>query len=122
MKSEDHPKIQGLPASWQANLREKLRHEFGNADILLSPLRDESGVVAILPIQKDNRCNARIIEKSGATRCALEIPGEFRDGAGFYDAYYVSDELTAIFVTRSRDVAFVIDEESGRVIRSYETR
>lgn len=51
-----------------------------------------------------------------------EVPTGFEQGLGFADAYYVNDQLTAIFVTSARDFAFVIDESSGRVIRTYETR
>lgn len=120
--SESPSKIEKLPASWQSNLREKLRREFGDLEILLTTLSDESGAIAIFPVRVNQSCNAQIIEKTGETRCSIEIPGDLLDGIGFHDAYYVAEELTAIFVTKYRDFACVIDEKSGKIIRSYETR
>lgn len=91
-------------------------------EIVVTALRDGSGAVVVLPIGKTDVRNAQIVDASGTCRAKLEVPIGFEQGLGFADAYYVNDQLTAIFVTTARDFAFVIDESSGNVIRTYETR
>jgi hypothetical protein len=104
------------------NIRSILQQQHGGKDILLTRLLDGSGAVAVFPIGENGINNAQIIETAGRVRCEVEVPSEFRHGLGFHDAYYVNGELTAIFVVPGRDFAFVINENTGRVIRSYETR
>ncbi|WP_425618825.1 hypothetical protein NA78x_002541 [Anatilimnocola sp. NA78] len=123
MQSDDVPKPAGLlSASWLQLVKAKLQREADKENILVAKLNDDSGVIVVFPIEKNGFSNAQIINSTGTVRCQLEIPYEFRNGHGFWDAYYVQGELTAILLTPGRDFAFVIDEQTGCVLRSYETR
>jgi hypothetical protein len=119
----------GLPAKldeadpmWLEPLRRVLQEKAGAERLLLTALRDGTGAIAVFPLEKRGEPNARIVDCSGAVRCNLEIPSEFRNGTCYYDAYYVQGELTAVFSLPGRDFACVIDEKTGKVLRSYETR
>lgn len=103
-------------------IRGSLEQEYGSGQVVVTKLHDDSGVIAVLPMRADGEVNAQIHNVTGDIRCEIEIPESFRGGNGFADAYYVNGELTVIFVRPGRDFAFVVDEKSGRVIRSYETR
>jgi len=111
-----------LPASWFSQVRATLEREAEGAKLVITKLRDESGVVVVFPWRGNGVSNAKIVDRDGKVRCDLEIPQTYRDGIGFWDVYYVKDELTAIYVTNQGDFAFVIDEKSGGVLRTYETR
>lgn len=117
-----HPKRIAFTTSFMDSIRKALVQQYDGGQIVLTKLRDGSGAIAVLPMREDGKGNARIYNTSGNVRCEIEIPHCFRGGIGFSDAYYVNDELTAIFVTPGRDFAFVIDEKSGNAIRTYETR
>ncbi|TWT29974.1 hypothetical protein Enr8_46310 [Blastopirellula retiformator] len=103
-------------------MRLALEQEFGKGQVVVNELRDDSGVVVVLPMRDDGKSNAQIRNASGEVRCEIEIPASFRGGNGFADAYYVNGELTAIFVRPGRDFAFIVDEQTGRILKCYETR
>ncbi len=113
-----------LPAAnnWEHQLREALHAEAGGREFIFTKLADGSGALVVMPMNQPARSNARIVDSNGKIRCTIEIPPEYATGVGFYDAYYVGSELTAVFIMNNRDVAFVIDEQTGQVVRSYETK
>jgi hypothetical protein len=96
--------------------------EYGPGPHVFCKLTDNSGILVVVPMRGTGACNAIVYNLAGDVRCEIEIPIDFRSGLGFTDAYYVNNELTAIFVTAGRDFAFVIDERTGKVERVYETR
>jgi hypothetical protein len=110
------------PEVLSQRVRASLQKAFGKEVVVLTRLLDESGAIAVLAMGNGDGSNAWIIDSCGVVRCKVEIPGDFKGGGGFSDAYYVNGELTAIFGFSGRDFAFVIDESTGRVIRNYETR
>jgi hypothetical protein len=91
-------------------------------DSIVTELVSGSGSIVIFPNEKFGIDNAKLLNSNGTFRADVEIPVPFRLGIGFSDAYYISNELTAIFVDKGRDFAFVVDETSGKVKRYYETR
>ena len=97
-------------------------HQYGPGPHVFCKLADNSGALVVIPMRGTGACNAFIYNLAGDVRCEIEIPIDFQSGLGFTDAYYVNNELTAIFVTVGRDFAFVIDEHTGKVERVYETR
>jgi hypothetical protein len=103
-------------------IRQSLEQEHGVGQVVVTKLHDNTGAVVVLPIRADGKTNAQIHNVAGDVRCEIEIPESFRGGNGFADAYYANGELIAIFVRPGRDFAFVINERSGRVIKTYETR
>lgn len=108
--------------SFSESMRLALEQEFGQGQVVVNELRDGSGVVVVLPMRDDGKSNAQIRNASGEVRCEIEIPASFGGGKGFADAYYVNGELTAIFVRPGRDFAFVVDEQTGRILKSYEAK
>lgn len=103
-------------------IRVILAQKCSGGKILLTVLRDRKGAIAVFPMGHNGIHNAWIVNSDGSLRCEVEVPAEFAGGLGFYDAYYVSDELNVIYVMPGRDFAFIVDELSGKVIRSHETR
>lgn len=124
MDSHDLPMpANHVDSGWFQRLQSALKSEAGTGELLLTMLRDGTGLVAIFPIVKRGERNARIVNCSGVVRCVLEVPDEFSEsGYGFQDAYYVANELTAIHAVSTRDFAFVVDEANGKILRSYEMR
>lgn len=85
-------------------------------------LRDRLGVAIAEPMEHSAPRNAVIFNADGSERCRVELPFPDYQVQGFADMYYVQDELTAILVTPGRDFAVVVDESTGKCLRSYETR
>jgi hypothetical protein len=116
------PRLIGSTTAFVDAIRVSLEQEHGSGQVLVTKLFDDSGAVVVLPMRADRKSNARIYNATGDVRCDIEIPESFRGGNGFWDAYYVNDDLTVIFVCPGHDFAFVIDDKTGRVLKSYETR
>jgi len=86
-------------------------------------LRDGSGVAIVEPDDAGGKGDVAILNADGAERFRIGVP--VRDGLsviGFDQLYYVGVELTAVVSFVGRDFAYVIDPETGRFTRSYETR
>lgn len=98
-----------------------VQKKFGN-DYVITPFRDSSGAIVIGPMRADLRSNATLVDVAGERRIDVGLPEVLKGGLGFADAYYVNDELTAIYVYSGQDFACVIDELSGTITRYYETR
>jgi hypothetical protein len=103
-------------------LRNSVQRLYGASNVFLTKLNDDSGAIVVLPIDDKGVNNALIVNADGSARCFVQVPSDFQSGRGFHDAYYVNGEMTAIFVLPTHDFAFVIDEKTGQVIRTYETR
>jgi len=85
-------------------------------------LNDGHGVAVVESIEESGPRNAVVINGDGSERCRIASPLPEHETQGFADMYYVAGELTAIVVSAGRDFAAVIDEATGRCLRSYETR
>ena len=86
-------------------------------------LRDGSGVAIVEPDDAGGKGDVAILNADGAERFRIGVP--VRDGLsviGFDQLYYVGEDLTAIVTFVGRDFAYVINLETGRYTRSYETR
>jgi hypothetical protein len=86
-------------------------------------LWDGSGVAIAEPDDAGMSQEVVIFNADGSRRVSLRMP--VRDDIsviGFHQLYYVGGELTAIVACVGRDFAYVIDPNTGRFIRSYETR
>lgn len=116
------PNLVGPATTFSTEIRVALEQEYGQGQVVVTKLLDDSSVVVVLPMRDDGQTNAQIRNASGDVRCEIEIPASFRGGSGFADAYYVHGELTAFFIRPGRDFACVVDEKTGRILKSYETR
>ena len=101
--------------------REKLIQRFGK-DCLVTPFADETGAIVVAPMRPDQLSNAVLVDVLGERLAEVQLPSALKGGIGFADAYYVKDELTAIYVYAGRDFACVVDEKTGAIARYYETR
>lgn len=82
-------------------------------------LASGSGVLVVEPTSYPN--NAVIYNANGSMRSRLHNPDPQEGQSAFIDVYYINDELTVILGSRSGQMACVFDE-SGVLLRSYETR
>ncbi|MDD2402838.1 MAG: hypothetical protein PHD60_11680 [Clostridia bacterium] len=85
-------------------------------------LNDGTGFAVVLAQAEFGKNNAFIINANGSERFRLEVPRGIRDAICFHEMYYIKDELTAVIATNQCDFACVIDINSGKYIRQYETR
>ena len=65
--------------------------------------------------------NAVIYNEDGSERVRLRNPDPQSGQSAFVDAYYINEELTVILGSRAGQTACVFDE-SGNLVRSYESR
>jgi hypothetical protein len=84
-------------------------------------LRDGRRVAVVEPEFQSQISNAVVFEESGEEVFRVP-PAKFGSNALFGDVYYVANELTFICLYPERDVAIVVDEADGTVLREYETR
>ncbi len=85
-------------------------------------LRDGFGIALVEAIDESGPHNAVVFDSDGAIRFRVGLPFPEYQVQGFADMYYVRDELTAILVTPGRDFAVVVDDKTGKCLRTYETR
>lgn len=85
-------------------------------------LSDKSGFAIVSSHLEFGYKNAFIINADGTIRFRLNIPSSVKDVICFHEIYYIHDDLTAIIVTRHKDVACIIDIESGLYKKIYDTR
>lgn len=84
------------------------------------PLLDGSGVAIVEPHEDVGPNNAIVVDANGALRFRIALP---RDGRSWFgDIYYIDVELTVIEWRGGTDFAHVVDEQSGRLVRSRESR
>jgi hypothetical protein len=84
-------------------------------------LQDGTGLLVVEPASDDAPNNAIIINCDGSVRTRVNNPEKDNGAICFGDAYYVQDELTLIICFSAWQMACVIDE-SGNVVRTYESR
>jgi hypothetical protein len=118
--------------SWKNPLRISWIDESSGAEILKeysAPVKgavllgDGSGVAIAEPDDGGGKSELVLLNADGTERFRIGVP--VRDDLsviGFDQLYYVGAELTAIVSFVGRDFAYVIDPETGRYTRSYETR
>jgi hypothetical protein len=99
----------------------KVQEKFGN-DCVVTAFRDGSGAIVVVAMRSDQQSNAFLVDSNGERQVDVQLPQMLKGGLGFADAYYVNNELTAIYVYSGRDFACVIDEKTGSIDRCYETR
>jgi hypothetical protein len=86
------------------------------------PLRDATGVAVVEPFEEKGRDNVVVFNADGSERFRLRFPLPEPHGNCFDQMYYVRDKLTAIANLRGTDFAYELNEQTGDVIRTYETR
>lgn len=84
-------------------------------------LRDDSGIAVVAPESVLGADNAVIYNADGSERSRVSPPQPDRHRA-FQQMYYVGEDLTAVAITTGSDWAAVVDPETGRAMRPYETR
>jgi hypothetical protein len=85
-------------------------------------LRDQTGVAIVISHQSAGRNNAFVLNADGTERFRIEFPSGEHLGYWFAQVYYVGTELTAFANVDGWDKAYVIDEATGKILRSYESR
>jgi hypothetical protein len=86
------------------------------------PLRDATGVAVVEPFEEKGRDNAVVFNADGTERFRLRFPLPEPHGHCFDQMYYVRNTLTAIANLRGTDFAYELNEQTGEVLKSYETR
>lgn len=84
------------------------------------PLQNGRGFLVVEPAGEPPD-NAIILNPDGSQRTRVKNPEAANGAICFGDAYYVGNELTLIICFASWQMACVINE-TGKVIRTYETR
>jgi hypothetical protein len=103
--------------SFEQRHEEQIR-EFKD-EIFVMALRGGRSAIVILPRSLGVR-NALMVDATGKVTVKLEVPAAFEHGYGFVEAAYVNDELTAFFRAPTGGFAFVINEKTGKVIRTHD--
>ena len=86
------------------------------------PLRDETGVAIVEPFEEKGRDNAVVFNSDGTERFRLRFPMPEPHGNCFDQMYYILDKLTVIANLRGVDFACELNEQTGNVTKTYETR
>lgn len=85
-------------------------------------LRDQSGVLIVEGLDEKKENAAAMFNADGSERFRLENPFPRERNLHFFYAHYVTSELTVVFAGTGEDYACVLDEKTGRYLRTYETR
>jgi hypothetical protein len=85
-------------------------------------LDDGSGVAVVEPFETSGRNNAVVFNSDGSERFRLTFPLPEPYGNCYDQMYYVSDKLTAFANVRGNDWGYVLDQATGRVLESFESR
>ena len=85
-------------------------------------LRGGDGVAVVEAVGESGPRNAAVFDDDGGIRFRVEPAFPDYQVQGFSDMYYVNDELTAILLTPGRDFAVVVNPQTGKHLRVYETR
>jgi hypothetical protein len=85
-------------------------------------LDDASGVAVVEPFETSGRDNAVVFNCDGNERFRLSFPLPEPYGNCYDQMYYVNKNLTAFANLRGTDFGYVLDEATGNVIRSFESR
>jgi hypothetical protein len=79
-------------------------------------------VAVVEPESQSQISNAVVFEEDGEEAFRVIPPALIGSNAFFGDVYYVANELTFFCLYPGRDIAIVVDEADGMVLREYETR
>lgn len=85
-------------------------------------LLDGTGVALVEPYQAGRSENAVVFNADGSERFRVKLPVPDPRGYWFEQMYYVQGVLTAFATVHGVDRAYAIDEHSGSILRTYETR
>ena len=108
-------------ASWRHNCKSIVKqYDFPIRSAV--PLRDETGVAVVEPFEEKGRDNAVVFNADGSERFRLRFPLPEPHGNCFDQMYYIRQVLTAIANLRGVDFAYELNEQTGDVLKSYETR
>jgi hypothetical protein len=108
-------------ASWYCEGR-RVEKAYRKPIASVCELHGGCGVALVEAIEESGPSNAVVFDDDGGVRFRVDIPLPHYQVQGFADMYYIKDELTAILVTPGRDFAVVIDSQTGKCMRTYETR
>jgi hypothetical protein len=92
---------------------------YGQPPVRVLRLEGGPGVVVVEPRLQGQANRLVAFNADGSVRFRMVVPGQ---GLAFHDVYYVGRELTAIVAFLTADFAYVLDGNTGEVLRSYETR
>lgn len=108
-------------ASWiceKTTIRKEYRYSIRSA----IPLLDGTGVALVEPMEQAGRDNAVVFDANGTERFRLVFPLPEPHGHCFDQMYYVQGRLTAFANLRGADFGYVLDEKTGEVLKSFESR
>lgn len=86
------------------------------------PLKDGTGIAIVEPFEEKGRENAVVFNGDGTERFRLKFPLPEPYGNCYDQIYYVEDKLTAFANLRGNDFAYELDQRTGAVLKSYESR
>lgn len=85
-------------------------------------LDDGTGVAVVEPFEEKGRDNAVVFNSDGTERFRLKFPLPEPYGNCFDQIYYVEGKLTAFANLRGNDFAYELNQQTGEVLRSHESR
>jgi hypothetical protein len=109
----------------------QVRWECGDAKILLTyphrirsaiVLDDQSGVAMVEPFEDKGRDNAVVCNADGSVRFRLKFPLSEQYGFCYDQIFYVQGLLTAFANLQGVDFGYQLDQNTGAVMRSYQSK
>jgi hypothetical protein len=86
------------------------------------PLNDQTGVAVVEPFEEKGRDNAILFNADGSECFRLKFPLPEPCGNCYAQMYYAEGRLTAFANEQGNDFAYELNQETGAVLRRYETR
>ena len=85
-------------------------------------LRDGSGVAVVEPFKEAGRDNAVVFDGNGELRFRLKFPLPEPHGYSYDQMYYVKDKLCAFANLDGTDFRYEVEESTGELLASSESR